>query len=259
MSARNPGLVYLSVSGFGQTGPMSQLPATDVVLQAFTGLMAMNKERDGTPKRIDMVLVDVITGLYGFQAISTALLERQRFGAGKYIDCSLMQSAIAFQTPKIVEHVLHGEGGVVKKVPVGTLPTQDGWMAVGVMNDAKFAALCGAIGRDDLATHSDYATMSARIAHEEALLQILRTEFRKHASSELTRRLGAADVLTAEVLDYAGLLAQPQLSAVEAVSWVAQDGFDREVPIGIPPGAPSAAEAPMGSNERPVDSFRKSA
>ena len=85
----NPNVIYLSVTGFGQTGPNKDLPVTDAVIQAFSGLMTVNKDSQGLPNRLNMIPIDVTTGLYAFQALSTALMRKFRYGTGCYIDNNL--------------------------------------------------------------------------------------------------------------------------------------------------------------------------
>src|SRR3546814_2335873 len=102
--------LYLSVTGFGQSGPNSKLPTTDSVIQAYSGWMTLHRDSEGVPMRSGIIAVDVMTGLYAFGALSSAILKQVRFGKGQYIDCSLMQSAAAFQAAKIMEyHLEQGE------------------------------------------------------------------------------------------------------------------------------------------------------
>ena len=91
----NPNVIYCSVSGFGQTGPYSKRPTVDGLIQAFSGMMVMNKMPDGTPWRQGMIAVDVTTGLYTFQALATALMRQFRYNEGCFIDSSLMRAAYA--------------------------------------------------------------------------------------------------------------------------------------------------------------------
>lgn len=254
---RNPRLIYLSVTGFGQKGPMSGLPATDIVLQAFSGFMSLNKDSHGVPQRLDLVAMDIVTGLYAFQAITTSLIERQHTGLGKHIDCSLMQSAIALQTLRMMEYVLQGSLQNMY-VPIGTMRTLDGFLAIGVMHDHDYSALCQVIEREDLATNPLYDTMAKRVKHEKELMAILREVFQRFSTDELVRRLEQAKVLHSRVLDYTQLLAHPQVQAMSVVTWLDQDGFDGSIPVGNVPGAPPSsvernAQAPhKGEHSRVV-------
>lgn len=239
--AVNTAVIYVSVTGFGQTGPMSGMPATDVVLQAFSGFMNLNKDREGQPQRLDMILIDVIAGLYGFQAISAALLERaQGDKVGKHVDCSLLKCAIAFQAPKLVENVVEG-GTQAMYVPLGTLPTRDGHVAVSVMHDHHFVALCNALGRTDLATSELYDTRARRIEREPEVMNLLRAEFGRRSTDEVVELLTRADVLHARVQSYQDLLTHEQTRVADVVTWTRQDGVGIELPIPNIPGAPETS------------------
>ena len=134
-SAREPRLLYLSISGFGQTGPLAERPAMDPVLQAYTGLMAENRGEDGIPHRVPVIVVDMSTALYAFQALSAALYARRDETRGRYIDVSLMQAATALQSIRLM--ACHLEGGTMKPggAPGGVFQTADGWMSILAIND----------------------------------------------------------------------------------------------------------------------------
>ena len=121
----NPKVVYCSVSGFGQTGPYSKRPTVDGLIQAFTGMMVMNRMPDGTPWRQGMIAVDVTTGLYTFQALAPALMRQFRFGEGCFIDSSLMRAAAAFQGAKLMEWVFSNGAPPVLYMPAGSYKIEE--------------------------------------------------------------------------------------------------------------------------------------
>lgn len=248
LSRDNPGLIYLSVSGFGQDGPLRDAPATDAILQAFSGLMTSNPDAQGTPQRIDLILIDVITGLYGFQAISAALLDRVRNGQarGSHIDCSLMRCAIAFQGGKIIENYIEA-GDRALYVPLGVFATADGHVSISVRRDEHFVALCEAIAAPELLEGGRYASGAARVQHADELLPRLRAAMGRLSTDVLAARLTRAGVLHARINTYAEMLAHPQVPAMDAVRWQPQHGIDRDgaplpLPITTIPGAPNAPE-----------------
>src|SRR5262249_11033479 len=112
VAAREPRLLYLSISGFGQAGPLAERPAMDPGLQAYTGLMVENHGEDGIPHRVPVIVVDMSTALYAFQALSAALYARRDELRGRYLDVSLMQSATALQSIRLMSS--HLEGGTIK-------------------------------------------------------------------------------------------------------------------------------------------------
>lgn len=239
--ARNPGVIYVSITGFGQFGPMVDMPATDAVLQAFTGFMNLNKDATGLPRRLDMILIDVVTGLYGFQAITTALLERQRGEkTGQYIDCSLMKCAMAFQAASVVQYVVGG-GTQAMYVPLGVIPTSDGNVSVSVMHDHHFVALCNVLGRADIGSSELYDTRAKRIERERELMDILRAEFAKRTTAQVQDLLTRAEVLHSPVQTYEQLLEHEQVRVTSAFKWIRQDGIEPELPMANIPGAPAVS------------------
>jgi len=255
--AVNPRVIYVSVTGFGQSGPMSDLPATDAVMQAFSGFMSMNHDRAGTPQRMNMVMIDMVTGLYGFQAITTALLARASTGEGAYIDCSLMKCALALQSPKLVDDVL-AKGAPVMYVPLGYVATQDGGLSISVMRDPHFIALCGAMDREDVGADPRYQTRLQRLDHEDEIMRIVRAEFAKHTTDAMSARLTKAGVLHARVLHYRETVRHPQVEEASAVAWIRQDGIEPLLPVANIPGAPpidapGATAAPhIGQHSREI-------
>ena len=123
LSRDNPGLIYLSVSAFGQSGPYSKRPGSDSVAQAFSGLVSINVGNDGTPHRVGTTISDVVTGVYAFQAIATTLFARATVGTGRWIDVNLCQSTSALLGHKVAEHVLEGGAPRALNVPAGSYQT----------------------------------------------------------------------------------------------------------------------------------------
>ena len=130
----NPGLIYLSISGFGQSGPYAQRPGSDSVAQAFSGLVSVNVGNDKFPHRVGTTISDVATGVYAFQAIATTLFARTTVGSGRWIDVNLCQSTSALLGHKVAEFILEGGAPRAVNVPAGTYQTQDGWMMVTLVN-----------------------------------------------------------------------------------------------------------------------------
>src|SRR5262245_38068871 len=165
ISALSPRVIYLSVSGFGQTGPERERPAMDPVLQAFTGMMHTNRGADGMPHRIGTIVVDMGTGLYCAQAVLAALLGRGADGPGRHIDASLMTAAAGLQSVHLMAHYL--EGGQMRpgRVPSGCYPTADGWIQITILRDEDFRRLCDVLGAPDLRDDPRFATYEQRSSH----------------------------------------------------------------------------------------------
>jgi crotonobetainyl-CoA:carnitine CoA-transferase CaiB-like acyl-CoA transferase len=238
--ADNPSVIYLSLTGFGQTGPKAKHPATDSVMQAFTGFMSINRNEEGVPQRIDFYAIDVITGLYAFQAVSSALYRRALKGGGKHIETSLLESALAFQEAKMVEFKLEGGPGEPIGSPVGTFKTTDGYICVNARRDPHFQALCRLLGREALIDDPRYADARSRVANRHALLAIVAEAMATKSKAEWAKELNAVDILNAPVNDYASLFEEPQVEAVGAVRWIEHDTVGH-VPMGAIAGIPPMA------------------
>jgi len=223
VKARNPNLVYLSLTGFGQEGPNSSRPATDMVLQAFSGLMTINRDPSGKPQRISMVAIDVISGLYAFQAVSAALYKKALQGKGSHIEMSLMEAAAALQTGPILEHQLGVGRAEGLGVPIGTFRTKDGFININARRDATFARFCKLMGREELIADPRFATPRARIENEAAILAIIEAETAKRTTAEWDRDLTEIDILHAPVNDHAAYLADAHVKGAGVVSWVEHD------------------------------------
>ncbi|MEQ9124576.1 MAG: CaiB/BaiF CoA-transferase family protein, partial [Alphaproteobacteria bacterium] len=232
----NPNVIYLSVTGFGQEGPYNKLPVTDSVIQAFSGWMSINRDGEGTPQRIGMIAVDVMTGLYAFQAISAALMRKVRFGEGAYIDCSLMQCAAAFQAAKVMEHHLEGGQPQVLYVPVGTMKTSNGYINVTAMREHHYVGLCKVLGKDEWATDPRFDSREKRIDQEKVLMPMVRAEFLKKTTEEWAAALTEAGVMNAPVSTYDDFMADEHVKAVNSISWIGHQGMDGDLPICNIPG-----------------------
>jgi crotonobetainyl-CoA:carnitine CoA-transferase CaiB-like acyl-CoA transferase len=240
VQADNPKVIYLSLTGFGPEGPKAKHPATDSVMQAFTGVMSINRDAGGTPQRLDYFAIDVITGLYAFQAVSAALYRRATKGGGKHIRTSLMESSLVFQEPKMVEYQLEGGAAEPIGAPVGTFETEDGFICINARRDPHFQALFRLIGRDELIDDPRYADARSRVANREDLLAILREIVVTKPTAEWVELLNGIDVLNAPVSTYGDLFENPQVHAMEAVRWIEHDTVGR-IPMGNIAGIPPMA------------------
>ena len=209
-------------------------------MQAFTGFMSINRDGEGTPQRIDYYAIDVITGLYSFQAVSSALYRRAMKGGGKHIQTSLLQSALAFQEAKMVEFRLEGGKGEPIGAPVGTFRTTDGFICVNARRDPHFQALCRLLGREELIDDPRYADARSRVANREGLLAIVTEAMATKSKAEWAEALNAVDILNAPVNDYGNLFEEPQATAVGAVRWIEHDTVGR-IPMGAIAGIPPMA------------------
>ena len=236
VAARNPGLVYLSISGFGQTGPLVGRAAMDPVLQAMTGLTGENHGEDGIPHRVPVIPVDMVTALYAFQALSSALYARRDEPKGRYLDASLLQGAAGLQAIRMMSSYL--EGGTVRPggVPTAIFKTADGWMSITAVRDREWGDLCKAIDQVPLASDPRFVTPALRYQNEATLMSLLRPMIAAMSNADLSRRLSAVDVLHEKVNRYADFLKEPQVLETNAIAWLSQPDMPQPVPVGNLPG-----------------------
>ena len=216
LSRDNPGLIYLSVSAFGQSGPYSKRPGSDSVAQAFSGLVSVNVGNDKNPHRVGTTVSDVVTGVYAFQAIATTLFARATVGTGRWIDVNLCQSTAALLGHKVAEHILEGGAPRALNVPAGSYQTTDGWMMVTLVNEPHYKRLCAAIGRDDLANDPRFADFAARADSADALISQLREVFLTQPTEAWLSRLYAADILAERILNPGEWLRNAHVEATRA-------------------------------------------
>src|SRR6185295_4390910 len=236
----NPEVVYLHITGFGPKGPRSDDPATDSVMQAYTGMMSINRGPTGIPQRIEMLAIDFSTGLYAFQAVAAALYRKATKGRGAYVETSLLESAIALQEGAMMESYLQGGAGEPIGAPVGMFKTKDGFMSVNARREEHFRRLAKLLGKDEWIDDPRYADARSRVKHRDELMAVLRPLFETKTSDEWMELLSSIDILKAKVNTYEDLFADPQVQAVDAVHWVENDTLGR-VPMATICGQPAAA------------------
>jgi crotonobetainyl-CoA:carnitine CoA-transferase CaiB-like acyl-CoA transferase len=258
VSQREPRILYVSVSGFGQTGPFVGRPAMDPVLQAFTGLMMDNKGEDGIPHRVPFVVIDMSTALYAFQALSAALYARRDETRGKHIKVSLLEAASAVQVIRMLMVYLEGEK-VRRSMPSGVFKTADGWLQFLVVRDDSWVRFCGIVlGQPGLATDPRFADDEGRMNNEAELLAIVRPAIAEKPTAYWAERLTEADILHERLNSFREFLRQPQAEAIGLVNWL-QPGTPEPIPLpniaGITPfakGTPRAITPVVGQHTSEV-------
>ncbi|MGI9148930.1 MAG: CaiB/BaiF CoA transferase family protein [Chloroflexota bacterium] len=217
LSVLNPRLIYLSISGFGRTGPYARVAGYDGALQAFGGFMSINGEADGAPLKAGIAIADLATGLFASQAILLALQARQATGVGQQVEVSLLESLLAILHPHSSTYLNTGQVGKPMGnshpmlSPYDLIPTADRPVFLPSGNDGQMRRLAAVIGQPDLARDPRFRTNQDRVAHRRELLDILRTEFRKWPATELCRRLWDAGVPVGPVNSVDEVYADPQV------------------------------------------------
>ena len=237
VAKRNPGIIYMSVSGFGQTGPLSPKPAMDPVLQAFSGFMMENKGADGIPHRANPIIVDMTTALYSFQAVSAALYAKQSEEKGRFIDTSLMAAAANLQVVRMMAVYLENGEMVAPSAPSGTFKTADGYIQTVVLKDRDFPPFCNALDLPDVGADPRFQLRADRVANADYLNRAVAETFLKHPSETWRQRLTEAKLQNEVVQDYFQFLKHPHIEATGLVSWLNHSGVPEPIPVPNPPGA----------------------
>ncbi len=231
----NPRILYLSVSGYGQQGPFRGEPCTDTVMQAFSGLISVNPGNDGAPHRVGFLVVDMVTGLYAYQALATALIARHGVTQGRHIDVSLMQSAAAIQAAKISEYALADGAPRVLNAPAGTYRTSDGWIAITLVTEAHWVGICTGLELPQLLDDPRFAGFEKRAEHLQALLDVLNDRLSEKTTSEWCARLVEAGALCNAINDFGDWLNHSHVQAIDAAPSVQQPRVGA-VPTPVIPG-----------------------
>ncbi len=215
----NPRVIVCSISGFGRTGPLRDLPGYDFAVQALSGLMSITGPPPGPPCKVGVAVTDVLTGLYAAVAVLACLHARAASGHGYTIDLALLDCAVASQV-NVAQAYLSG-GAVPPRqgnahlqiVPYQLFATADSWLVLAVGNDGQWQRFCRAAGRADLADDPRFTTNPLRVRNREELVPLLEPLLRSRTTAEWQEHLRAAEVPHAPVWDYAELFAHPQAAA----------------------------------------------
>ena len=233
----NPKVIYLSVTGFGNEGPRRDLPATDSVMQAYTGMMSINRDATGMPQRMNMLTIDFGAGLYCFQAVSAALYRRAMKGKGKHIRTSLLEASLTFQAAAMMESYLQDGDAEPIGMPVGCFKTKDGYMSINARRDSHFVALCKLIGKEEWINDPRFVAALDRVKYREELLSVIRPIIETKTSEEWNKGLDGIDVLNAKVHTHHDLFDDPQVIAMNAVHWIENDTLG-QLPMATIAGQP---------------------
>ncbi len=220
----NPGLIYLSVTGFGQTGPRATQPGYDTIIQGMTGIMTLCGESDRPPARAGLPMVDIMSGMVGAVGILSALHERARSGLGQYIDLSLfdvgmMMLVDAGQDYLDHDHVQSRMGGINRNFSPGQpFQSTDGWVTLAVATDDQFRRMCQAMNLDILPDDLRFVDNAARVKNRAELSAVLAPCFAKVSTQELEDMFKAAKVPLSPIFDIAEAFAEQQ-SAARNLIW----------------------------------------
>jgi crotonobetainyl-CoA:carnitine CoA-transferase CaiB-like acyl-CoA transferase len=214
----NDRLIYCAISGFGQTGPDAGRPGYDLIVQGESGVMDITGDPDGPPTKVGTSIADLVTGLYGTQAVLSALLQRERTGEGGRVDVSMLDAMASLLTFNAGMYFATGtnprrRGNAHPTIsPYETFQAADGWINVGVANDRFWGAFCKVLDRADLAERAEFARASDRAARRHELKAILEPIFQSEPRDHWIDLLGGAGVPCGAIRTVGEVCEAPQLS-----------------------------------------------
>jgi len=215
----NRRLIYCSISGYGATGPRRDLPGYDMVIQGESGLMDVTGFSETGPTKVGVAITDCLAAQYAVQGILLALLSRARTGEGQTVDIALLDAAVSILglPTGIAAATGRGPGRLGNAhpslAPYEPYRAADGYVIVAVANPRLWSRFCAAVGLEDLERDPRFATNSDRLAHRDALNQLIHQAFGPRRVDELIERLTAAGVPCGRVRSIDDVLRDPQLAA----------------------------------------------
>ncbi len=228
-------LIYLSISGFGQNGPMSKKPAMDPIIQAFTGFMSENKGLDDTPHRTPVIIFDMMTALYATQAIASTLYLNKNKKKGKKIEISLMEAAAAMQSIRLMGEYMDGPYEPAS-APAGTFETKDGWIQIIAVKNHEFIRFCNAVGWSKYTKDERFLTNAKRREQQKFLTKKIQTLFKTKITQHWQDLLTEAGVQNEKVNSYTEFVNHEQTKAMDLISFISQPGSTVKWPIPKIPG-----------------------
>jgi CoA:oxalate CoA-transferase len=231
----NARIIRCTISGFGQTGPLSKKPAFDAIVQAMSGFMAVTGERGGAPLRCGVSVGDVAAGAFAVAGIALALYRREQTGVGQEIDVAMFDSLVSFMTYYLTLYQVSGEepprvgSEHASMVPLASYPTKDGYVVIAAFNDSFWKRMCEAIGHRELTVDARFQTVSDRQRNRDACNAALRAIFATRPTQEWVDLLESVDVPVSSILGIGALLAHPHLAARDLLRTLARPDADLKV------------------------------
>jgi len=260
LRARNPRLIYCSISGYGQDGPSRDEAAMDLIVECSSGFMSVTGTEAGEQVRAGYAVADINAGLFATIGILMAVHHRERTGAGQYVDISMLDSMISAMSSNYMTFL--GSGRVPQ--PMGTaFPTvvpyqvfhaRDRVFALAIGSEKLWAAFCGAIGHPELQAHANYASNALRIQNRQDLESALQEIFRTHDAAQWVEVLGAVGIPCCLVRTFDEVVQHPQSAVRRMFPWIEHPAAGKHRVTGSPikmsasPGEPTIAAPLLGQH-----------
>ena len=240
VAAANPAVVYVSVTGFGQTGPHARRPGYNTIAQGMSGLMALTGMPGQPPTRAGGSVADLAAAFLAFGVASAALVHRQRTGRGQQLDVNLVASTLALLPDPAAQYFDSGTRPTrvgnrnPALTPAEAFRTKDGWLQVVVMNPDQYARFCATLGDDVLATDPRFQTNEARLAHHDEMRARVEAALAGATTAEWVSRCVAAQVAAGPIYEFDEVFEDPQAKHLGLVAEVEQPGYGRARMLAFP-------------------------
>ncbi len=217
LNTLNPGLVYCSITGFGQNGPYAERAGYDFMIQGMGGIMSVTGESDGLPMKSGVAMADILTGLYAGNAIQAALIYRQRSGEGQHIDLALLDVQVATLANQAMNYLVSGSNprrlgnAHPNIVPYQAFQTGDGYIILAIGNDAQYQRFCELAERPELAADERFETNRGRVEHREILLPQIVEIMKTRDSDRWLRELNTRGIPCGPINNLDQVFADPQV------------------------------------------------
>ncbi|QQG36113.1 MAG: CoA transferase [Micavibrio aeruginosavorus] len=250
IKAQHPHIIYASITGFGQTGPLASEPGYDLMAQALGGLMAVTGEPEGMPMKVGVALSDIMTGLYAAIGVLAALHKRKETGRGDLVDVALLDCTLASLT-NLAQFYLTG-GAPAKRwgnahstiVPYQAFPAADGHLIIAVGNDKQFARLSGLLGHPEWAQDERFSTNRARVSHRDLIVSLIGAITPARTVADWVKALQDIDIPTGPV---------NRMDQVFAMEQIQARGMEIEMNHPTSPAPIHLVGSPLKLTENPVE------
>lgn len=213
------GIIYCTITGYGYTGPYSDRPGYDFIVQALGGFMSVNGPIDGDPHRAGVAIADLASGIFAANAVLAALFRRERSGEGQRIDISLLDCMVALMSYVASNYLVSGENpkrygnAHPNIVPYEQFKSKDGYIALAAGNDRQWAILCAAIGHPEWAEDDRFSTNPRRLENRELLVELVNQEIGRRDSKDWFTTFEEVGIPAAPINDMAQTFSDPQVQA----------------------------------------------
>ncbi len=240
LKASNPGLVYASISGFGQTGPLAERPGFDQIAQGMGGLMSVTGDPTGAPMRVGIPIADLCAGIFAAQGILVALLEREKSGQGQWLHTSLLESMVYMMDFQTSRWLMDGEVATQAgnfhptSIPTGVYKARDGYMNIAVFGSKIWERFCDILEAPHWVTDSRFHDKAGRSVNRDALNADINERLAKQDRAYWIERLNAGGVACGVINNMQDALNEPQIEHLGMIKDVVSNRMGAQKMVGQP-------------------------